>query len=191
MFLPQAGPLGTLLGFFIGACLISFVAVCLSYMVKYAPVAGGAFAYAYIGFGPTAAFVCGWALVIGYIAIVAIDIAALSVIFRFLFPGVFEFGELYDIAGWTVYSGEVILAFMLTFGILALFGGVLTLDTASVSNLAPAFSDKRSMVACVLLVFAISPFLFVGFDTVCSWVLIRCRRLRKNSPSSLPAPAIS
>ena len=192
MFLPQAGPLGTLLGFFIGACLISFVAVCLSYMVKYAPVAGGAFAYAYIGFGPTAAFVCGWALVIGYIAIVAIDIAALSVIFRFLFPGVFEFGELYDIAGWTVYSGEVILmtagtlffgyinyrgigfagmlqlilAFMLTFGILALFGGVLTLDTASVSNLAPAFSDKRSMVACVLLVFAISPFLFVGFDTV-------------------------
>lgn len=52
MFLPQAGPVGTLLGFFVGACLISFVAVCLSYMVKYAPVAGGAFAYAYIGFGP-------------------------------------------------------------------------------------------------------------------------------------------
>ena len=192
MFLPQAGPVGTLLGFFVGACLISFVAVCLSYMVKYAPVAGGAFAYAYIGFGPRAAFVCGWALVIGYLAIVAIDIAALSVIFRFLFPGVFEFGELYSIAGWTVYSGEVILmtagtlffgyinyrgigfagalqlilAFMLTFGILALFGGVLTLDTASVANLSPAFSDKRSMIACVLLVFAISPFLFVGFDTV-------------------------
>ena len=192
MFLPQAGPVGTLLGFFVGACLISFVAVCLSYMVKYAPVAGGAFAYAYIGFGPRAAFVCGWALVIGYLAIVAIDIAALSVIFRFLFPGVFEFGELYSIAGWTVYSGEVILmtagtlffgyinyrgigfagalqlilAFMLTFGILALFGGVLTLDTASVANLSPAFSDKRSMLACVLLVFAISPFLFVGFDTV-------------------------
>lgn len=192
MFLPQAGPVGTLLGFFVGACLISFVAVCLSYMVKYAPVAGGAFAYAYIGFGPRAAFVCGWALVIGYLAIVAIDIAALSVIFRFLFPGVFEFGELYSIAGWTVYSGEIILmtagtfffgyinyrgigfagalqlilAFMLTFGILALFGGVLTLDTASVANLSPAFSDKRSMIACVLLVFAISPFLFVGFDTV-------------------------
>lgn len=36
MFLPQAGPVGTLLGFFVGACLISFVAVCLSYMVKYA-----------------------------------------------------------------------------------------------------------------------------------------------------------
>ena len=73
------------------------------------PCCWRAFAYAYIGFGPRAAFVCGWALVIGYLAIVAIDIAALSVIFRFLFPGVFEFGELYSIAGWTVYSGEVIL----------------------------------------------------------------------------------
>ena len=166
MFLPQAGPVGTLLGFFVGACLISFVAVCLSYMVKYAPVAGGAFAYAYIGFGPRAAFVCGWALVIGYLAIVAIDIAALSVIFRLMTAGTLFFGYInYRGIG---FAGalQLILAFMLTFGILALFGGVLTLDTASVANLSPAFSDKRSMIACVLLVFAISPFLFVGFDTV-------------------------
>ena len=192
MFLPKAGPLGTLSGFMIGALLICFVAICLSYMVKYAPVAGGAFAYAYIGYGPTAAFICGWALVIGYIAIVAIDIAALSVIFRFLFPGVFEFGELYTIAGWKVYTGEVllmtggtllfgwinyrgigfagklqlILAFMLTVGILALFCGVAALDTAQISNLNPPFAEDRSILACVLLVFAISPFLFVGFDTV-------------------------
>lgn len=192
MFLPQAGPLGTLIGFLVGAFLISFVAVCYSYMVKYAPVAGGAFAYAYIGFGPTAAFICGWALVIGYIAIVMIDIAALSLIFRFLFPGVFEFGELYSIAGWKVYLGEVmlmtagtlgfgylnyrgvgfagklqlVLAFMLTFGILAFFIGSATLETASITNLTPLFSENRSTLACVLIVFAISPFLFVGFDTV-------------------------
>ena len=81
MFLPQAGPLGTLLGFLAGAILISFVGVCYSYMIKYAPVAGGAFTYAYVGYGPTASFICGWSLVIGYIAIVMIDIAALSLIF--------------------------------------------------------------------------------------------------------------
>ncbi len=192
MFLPKAGPLGTLYGFMIGAFLICFVAVCLSYMIKYAPVAGGAFAYAYIGFGPTAAFVCGWALVIGYIAIVAIDIAALSVIFRFLFPGIFEFGPLYAIAGWQVYTGEVllmtagtlifgwinyrgigiagkiqlVLAFMLTIGIVALFAGVVALDSSQLSNLTPGFSENGSPLSCVLLIFAISPFLFVGFDTV-------------------------
>ena len=192
MFLPKAGPLGTLYGFMIGAFLICFVAVCLSYMIKYAPVAGGAFAYAYIGFGPTAAFVCGWALVIGYIAIVAIDIAALSVIFRFLFPGIFEFGPLYAIAGWKVYTGEVllmtagtlifgwvnyrgigiagkiqlVLAFMLTIGIVALFAGVVALDSSQLSNLTPGFSENGTPLSCVLLIFAISPFLFVGFDTV-------------------------
>ncbi|NDV18674.1 amino acid permease [Pseudodesulfovibrio sp. JC047] len=192
MFLPQAGPLGTLIGFLVGACLLCFVAVCYSYMIKYAPVAGGAFAYAYVGFGPTAAFICGWALVLGYIAIIGIDIAALALIFRFLFPGVFEFGALYSIAGWDVYTGEVllmsgatllfgwlnyrgisfagklqvVLAFLLTVGIVGLFSGASTLETASIGNLVPLFAEHRSVLSCVLLIFAISPFLFVGFDTV-------------------------
>lgn len=192
MFLPQAGPIGTLCGFMIGAFLVCFVAVCLSYMVNHAPVAGGAFAYAYIGFGPSAAFVCGWALVIGYIAIVAINIAAMSVIFRFLFPGVFQFGYMYSIAGWQVYAGEVmimiavtlffawanyrgvgvagklqlLLAFMLTIGIAALFSGVLTVDSTHINNLEPGFSPERSHLSSIALIVAISPFLFVGFDTV-------------------------
>nr|WP_321256590.1 APC family permease [uncultured Pseudodesulfovibrio sp.] len=192
MFLPQAGPMGTLIGFLVGACLLCFVAVCYSYMIKYAPVAGGAFAYAYVGFGPTAAFICGWALVLGYIAIIGIDIAALALIFRFLFPGVFEFGALYSIAGWEVYAGEallmsgatllfgwlnyrgisfagklqVVLAFLLTVGIISLFTGAASLETASMSNLVPLFAEHRSVLSCVLVIFAISPFLFVGFDTV-------------------------
>jgi len=192
VFLPNAGPLGTLIGFAVGAFLISFVAIAYSYMIKYAPVAGGEFAWAYIGFGPTASFICGWALIIGYIAIIAINISALSLICRFLMPGVLEFGCLYTLAGWKVYAGEVlvmsiaviafgvmnyrgvsaagklqvVLAFMLTFGILSLFFGVNTLETAHISNLTPLFAEGKSPFTCVLIVFAISPFLFVGFDTV-------------------------
>lgn len=192
MFLPEAGIMGTLIGFGVGAFLICFVAVCYSYMIKYAPVAGGAFAYAYVGFGPTAAFVCGWALVLGYIAIIGIDVAALALIFRFLFPGVFEFGPLYSIAGWQVFTGEVILmtaatllfgwmnyrgnsfagklqvvlAFLLTIGIISLFTGSASLETAEMGNLLPLFAEHRSELSCVLIIFAISPFLFVGFDTV-------------------------
>jgi amino acid transporter len=176
----------------VGAFLICFVAVCYSYMIKYAPVAGGAFAYAYVGFGPTAAFICGWALVLGYIAIIGIDVAALALIFRFLFPGVFEFGRLYSIAGWDVYTGEVVLmtgatllfgwlnyrgttfagqfqvvlTFMLTAGIISLFAGSASMESAAMGNLLPLFSEHRTPLACVLIIFAISPFLFVGFDTV-------------------------
>ncbi len=192
-FLPNAGPLATLIGFWIGAILLCFVAITYSYMIEYTPVAGGEYAYAFVGFGPNAAFICGWALVLGYISIIAINISALALIVRFLFPGVFEFGELYTIVGWKVYTGEVILmcaavvffaalnyrgvsfagtlqiilAFCLSGGILILFAGTVSLDTADFSkNLIPLFSEKQSYFASVLVILAIAPFLFVGFDTV-------------------------
>ena len=82
------------LGFFIGAFLLLFVAVVYGYMIEHVPVAGGEYAYAYSGFGPTCAFICGWALVLGYVVIIAINISALALLVRFLFPGVFEFGKL-------------------------------------------------------------------------------------------------
>ena len=114
-FLPEAGPMATIIGFAVGAMLLCFVALSYSYMIKYAPVAGGEYAYAYIGYGSTNAFICGWALVLGYLAIIAINISALALLFRFLLPGVFEFGELYSVAGWKVYTGEVILMIVTIF----------------------------------------------------------------------------
>ena len=90
-FLPQSGPLATLIAFGAGALLLCFVAVVYGYMIEYTPVAGGEYAYAYVGFGPTGAFVCGWALVLGYVVIIGINISALGLLVRFLLPGVFEF----------------------------------------------------------------------------------------------------
>ena len=191
-FLPNSGPLAALIGFGVGAFLLSFVALAYSYMIDYVPVAGGEYAYAYIGYGPTCAFICGWALVLGYVSIIAINISALALIFRFLFPGVLEFGLLYTIAGWQVYTGEVllmiavvlvfgylnyldisfagtlqvILAFLLSGGILLLFFGTVSLDTFSLSNLQPVFAETRPAFSSILAIVAISPFLFVGFDTV-------------------------
>ena len=191
-FLPNSGPLATLIAFGVGALLLCFVAVVYSYMIEYCPVAGGEYAYAYIGYGPTAAFICGWALVLGYAVIICINISALGLLVRFLLPGVFDFGELYTIAGWKVYTGEVllmcaatlffgimnyrgisiagtlqvILAFALSVGILLLFFGSTSLETAQLSNLNPVFAEGRSPMTSILAIVAISPFLYVGFDTV-------------------------
>lgn len=191
-FLPNSGPYAALIGFAIGALLLCFVAIAYSYMIQYAPVAGGEYAYAYIGYGPTNAFICGWALVLGYLSIIAINISALALLCRFLLPGVFEVGELYSIAGWKIYSGEVvlmictvlffgmlnyrgisfagtfqvILALMLSAGILLLFFGTFTIDTFAFSNTEPVFAEHRAPILSILSIVAISPFLFVGFDTV-------------------------
>lgn len=191
-FLPDAGPLATCLAFLIGGGLLCSVAMCYSVLIKPYPVAGGSFAYAYVGFGRRAAFVCGWALVLGYLCVIAANGTAVAMLTRFLMPGVFEVGYLYTIAGWDVYAGELalitvtlmafgfmnyrgmdfassiqlILAFALTIGVAVLAFGAFTADTAKLSNMQPLFAEGRSALGCVLSILALTPWLFVGFDTI-------------------------
>lgn len=191
-FLPEAGPVAATLGFAIGGIMLLFVAKCYGHMINKYPVAGGAFAFAYAGFGPTVAFACGWALALGYLCIIALNGTALILLTRFLLPGILEFGYMYSIAGWQVYFGEiamvvtvlclsgylnfkgadlvgkiqVFLAFALCFGVVALFLGAATAETAAVSNLKPFFAENKSMIASVLAIVAIAPWLYVGFDTI-------------------------
>lgn len=191
-FLPGAGPLGTVLAFFIGALFQCVVALSYSFLIKPYPVAGGAFAYAYAGFGVKGAFICGWALVLSYICVIAANAMALILLTRYLAPGVFDVGYLYSIAGWNINAGEllfvsivliafgwmnyrgmnaasviqVILAIALTCGVLLLSAGTFLSSSSSLANLYPLFSEDRSPVACVLVILALTPWLYVGFDTI-------------------------
>lgn len=65
-FLPNAGPIGTVITFFVGALCQCVVTLTYSFLIKPYPVAGGAFAYAYAGFGSKGAFIYGWALALSY-----------------------------------------------------------------------------------------------------------------------------
>lgn len=191
-FLPDAGPMGTCIAFFVGAAFQCIVALSYSFLIKPYPVAGGAFAYAYAGFGPYGAFICGWALVLSYICVIAANAMALILLTRYLFPGVLDIGFMYTIAGWNINAGElafvsfvlllfgwmnyrgmnaasviqVILAIALTVGILILAGGTFLDSSASLSNFEPLFSEDRSPLGCVLVVLALTPWLYVGFDTI-------------------------
>lgn len=191
-FLPEAGPVAACLGFLIGALMLLTIALSYGKMVANYPVAGGAFAYAFVGFGPTCAFICGWALVLGYLCIIALNATAIALLTRFLFPGVFEVGYLYTIAGWNVYSGELallcgtvllfgyvnyrgvgfagslqlVLAIALIAGVIALCFGSFTYSGTSIRNLQPYFAEGKSAVAAVASIVAIAPWLYVGFDTI-------------------------
>lgn len=191
-FLPQAGPLAACIGFALGGLMLFSVAISLGNMVSKYKVTGGAFAFSYVGYGPTIAFICGWALVLGYICIITLNATAISLLTRFIFPGVFEVGYLYSIAGWNVYAGEILLllsvlllagllnfrgadlvgqiqvflAFALCGSILVLFTGSSLAETASIANLYPLFAENKSAVACILSIVAIAPWLYIGFDTI-------------------------
>src|SRR5690606_23057260 len=86
------------------------IAVSYGAMIKTYPVSGGEFAYAQAAFGRNHAMLCGWFLTLGYICIVALNASALALLARYVLPDIAEQGLLYQVAGWDVYLGEVLIA---------------------------------------------------------------------------------
>lgn len=191
-FLPDAGPIGAIIAFFIGALFQCIVALSYSILIRPYPVAGGAFAYAYAGFGSKGAFICGWALVLSYICVIAANAMALILLTRYLLPGVFDIGYMYTIIDWEINAGEVgfvsamlllfgwmnykgvgaasavqvFLAIALTLGIFVLAGGTAFSESSSIANMQPFFAEDKGPFASVLVILALTPWLYVGFDTI-------------------------
>src|SRR5690625_4596481 len=58
-WMADAGPLGVIAGFGIGAALMCLIAVSYGFLVKSFPVSGGEFAYSFVSLGRTHAFKIG------------------------------------------------------------------------------------------------------------------------------------
>ena len=189
-FLPKAGPGGTAVGMIIGALLIIVIAVSYGYLIRKFPISGGEFIYAKEAFGKRNAFVCGWAMILAYWSLIPLNATALAMISRYLFPGIVQQGLLYEMAGWEVYAGEVILAsaaiilmallnirgikqaaWIQTAIALTLVGCILVITflvfcISDWSNLAPAFPEGRRWWKGVFSIVAMAPWAFIGFDCI-------------------------
>ena len=187
------GPLPLVVGFVLGGIFMCVIGMSYAYMISKFPVSGGEFAYAFVGFGPTASFVCGWMLLIGYVGIVVLNATAVPVLFSVVAPGLLQFGHLWTIAGWPVYLGEALVSIVIAwiFGFIAirgaksagntqllmclllcaavvviLFGTILT-GNFHMPNLQPAANQfDVPFVKGVILIIAMAPFLYVGFDCI-------------------------
>ena len=189
-FLPKAGPLGTAMGMLIGAFLIIVIALSYGYLIRKFPVSGGEFIYTKEAIGKRNAFVCGWGMILAYWSLIPLNATALALISRYLFPGIVQQGLLYQIAGWDVYAGEVILAsafivFMAILNIrgikeaswlqtaiaLTLVGCIciitfIVMGSADWSNFTPGFPDGRRWWKGVFSIVAMAPWAFIGFDCI-------------------------
>ena len=189
-FLPKAGPLGAAAGMLIGALLIVVISLSYGYLIRKFPVSGGEFIYTKEAIGKRNAFVCGWGMILAYWSLIPLNATALALISRYLFPGVIQWGLLYQVAGWDVYAGEVILAsaFIIIMAIinirgikqaawlqtaiaLTLVGCICLLTfyimgTCDWSNLAPGFPDGRRWWTGVFSIVAMAPWAFIGFDCI-------------------------
>lgn len=191
-WMSDAGPVGVIVGFTIGAIIMSLIGISSGFLVRAYPVTGGAFSYAYLCFGRNHAFVCGWALILGYASIVALNASAMGLMIKFLFPAFVETGYLYTVAGSHIYLMQVIIAsaVLIVFAWLNVRGagvsgqtqfvfcavllaaaivvtiGMVASPSTSFSNLTPSFKPGIGTWSAIAAIVAISPWAYVGFDTV-------------------------
>ncbi len=153
-FLPKAGP-SAIIGMLLGGVIMSIIAVSYGYCIKKYPLSGGEFVYADASFGKRHAFICGWMIVLGYWSLIPLNATAISMITRYLMPGIFQFGHLYTIVGWDVYLGEVLLssAFIIVLGYMNVKG----VKTAGWFQTVVAVALTASVAFCLVGVLLTKP----------------------------------
>ncbi len=191
-FLPIAGPLGTVLGLFIGSLVMLVIGWNYIAMMKKYPDSGGTFSYAKNLFGYDHGFFAAWFTTLSYIAILWANATALALIVRNLLGNVFQFGFHYSFAGYDVWLGEILLsdaaiillgalviggkrlsahiqtifAVLLLGGILVVFGAALRTEGSIADAFAPAFSSGQSVPLQIFHVAALAPWAFIGFESI-------------------------
>ena len=190
-FIPLAGPLGATIGLAIGAIMMIIISFSYGYLIVKHPTSGGEYVYASTTFGKTNGFICGWFLLLAYWSLIPLNGTAVALISRYLFPGIIQKGLMYNIAGWDVYAGEIIVASLFIIGMavvniygikkaawlqtaisLTLVAGILIitslilLDKPVFGNLKPGIPVGTSWFDAVFAIVAMSPWAFIGFDCI-------------------------
>ena len=185
-FISAAGTGGAALAFVIGGVIMALVGLTYAELVSAMPHAGGEHHYAMRAIGPKGAFAASWAMVLGYVSVVAFEAVAVPQTLVYLFPGM-EAGYLWTIAEYDVHASLVAVglatAVVMTAinyvgirpasvfqGIAVIFllvaGAVMvtgSLTGGSTENMQPFLTGGVPGVFTVLVAV---PFLFVGFDVI-------------------------
>ena len=185
-WISNAGSAGAVLGFLVGGLAVVLVGFTYAELASAMPQVGGEHVYARRALGATASFICTWAILLGYVSVVAFEAVALPTVVEYLFPG-FSRGYLWTIAGWDVEATWILLAVVaaivmtgvnilgietaarlqILVSILILAGGLALVAGATtggnVSNAAPAFQQG---IGGMLGVLVVVPLMLVGFDVI-------------------------
>lgn len=192
LLLPKAGPVGTMLALLFSGMAMAVVAWNYHVMINRYPGSGGAYAYASEEFGRDHGYVCAWFLCLFYISLAWMDATIIAMIAQYAFGAAMQFGFTYNVSGNEVHFGNVLMsvcaigiaavaccrrristrvqtvvALVFALGIIASFsialsnhsGGAATLGTCFMPGEGSAFSQ-------VLGLLAVTPWMFIGFETM-------------------------
>ncbi len=194
-FLPFAGPLGSIIALTLGALVMIIIAANYHYMINRYPDSGGVFTYTKKILGYDHALLCAWAMWLTYISIIWANATALVLVGRNLIGDILQFGFHYVLFGYDIYFGEVALTlfglfifgaldiyrkifairlttlltiFFLACGVIFAIGGIL--NSNDLENFSPAFSLTYPAAYGIFSIVALSPWAFVGFESISNLV---------------------
>ena len=192
-FLPNAGPVGTIVGMAIGTLAVVVLAYNCHKATVGTPGPGGVYGLVTRTFGPNHGFLVGWFLFLTYIAIMWANATAMVLLTRHLFGNALHFGFHYQVLGFHVYWGEVLpslaaivlccgvcllgkrfavrlhtfFAFALVAGVVTCFVAALRQHQGGMAAMGPAFAANDAPEAMqILQILGMTPWAFVGFEAV-------------------------
>ncbi len=189
-YLPEAGPLGTILGIGAGTIMILIVTACYSILAGRFPDAPGSYGYAGLLLGNDYAFLTAWALVLSYLMLFWANATAFMLIGRNFFGNGLQWGLHYVVTGYDVYLGEVIatiivevlcalllcaskkavfylrviMGTVLFAGVVILF--VLIAAKEGIHFPEPLYSAGDAKGLQILSIAILAPWMFIGYETV-------------------------
>ena len=79
-WIASAGSVGAMLAFVVGGVAVVFVGFTYAELAAAMPKAGGEHVYSQRAMGATASFICTWAILLGYVSVVAFEAVALPTV---------------------------------------------------------------------------------------------------------------
>lgn len=186
LWIREAGSLGAILAFLIGGTLVVLIGLTYAELASSMPLAGGELIYSFKAMGRVASFITTWALILGYVSVVAFEAVALPTVFEYLIPN-YSIGYMYTITGWDVtvtwagvgIVGSILITWinyrgikfstviMFIFTLLIAIAGILLVTGSGISgstaNMQPFFENGTAGLFTVIIM---TPFMFVGFDVI-------------------------
>lgn len=193
LFIKEIGVLNSIIGLFCGAILMIIIEKSYQYMYNKHIISGGEFLYAYKVFGKKIGFITGWFLMLAYLSIIPLNGTAIVLIVEKIFGNVLKFWFLYEIAGYPIYLPEVItssviLIFFAYFNIkglkysirvqnimviilvvIVIGMGAYGLFFAQINKeilYLQLIDFKNVDIKSILKVICLSPWAYMGFDTI-------------------------
>lgn len=190
-FLRESGIISTAIGFILGGLAILFIQKGYHIMLIHHNDGGGEFSYTYNNMGKTRGFAVGWSLTLCYISMIPLNATAFVLVLKRLFGSALNILYLYDVAGYPVYFSDIIIAsfIILLFAFINIKGLKMSSAVQNIMILLMVLNviivfifmfintdhgkfmntyilNYEFNISQVAKVFAIVPFLFVGFDVV-------------------------